>query len=121
MTVEDILSRFDEKIAGLASVLRKFLLSELKNIIELPDNSASIIGYGYGTGYKDMICGILLSKKGVKLAFYKGSELPDKQKLLTGSGKVHRFAEISSEADIKNPALKKLLLAALTAFKKRKK
>jgi hypothetical protein len=121
MTVENIFSKYDEKIAGLAAHLRNFLLIELKDITELPDNSASIIGYGYGTGYKDLICTILLSKKGVKLGFYKGSELPDPKKLLTGTGKVHRFVEIRSEADIRNPELKKLLSTALTAFKKREK
>jgi hypothetical protein len=92
MTFEDILSKYDEKVAGLAAALRIFLLKELKDITELPDNSASIIGYGYGAGYKDMICTILLSKKGVKLGFYKDSELPDPNKLLSGTGKVHRFA-----------------------------
>lgn len=121
MTVEDILSKYDEKVAGLAVLLRDFLLEELKGITELPDNSASIIGYGYGTGYKDMICTILLSKKGVKLGFYKGSELPDPNKLLSGTGKVHRFAEIKTGGDIGSPALKKLLNEALKAYQKRKK
>ncbi|MEP6701334.1 MAG: DUF1801 domain-containing protein [Bacteroidota bacterium] len=120
MTVEDILSKFDEKIVALALMLRAYILKELKNILELPDNSANIIGYGYGTGYNDMICGILLSRKAVKLSFYKGSELSDPGQLLTGTGKVHRFVEIKSEADIKNPVLKKLLETALAAYKKRK-
>lgn len=121
MTVTDILSRFDDKTVLLASQLRKFLLEELKHIIELPDNSVNIIGYGYGTGYKDLICTILLSKKGVKLGFYKGSELPDPKRLLTGTGKVHRFVEITTAADITNPALRKLLTEALKAYQKRKK
>ena len=121
MTFEDILSRFDEKTATLAVQLRKFLLEELKDIMEIPDNSVNLIGYGYGTGYKDLICVIMLSKKGVKLGFNKGSELPDPQKLLTGTGKVNRFVGIKNEQDIKNPALKKLLSEALKAYQKRKK
>lgn len=121
MTVTDILSRYDEKITTLASKLREFVLAELKDITELPDNTANIIGYGYGTGYKDMICTILLSKKGVKLGFYKGSELPDPEKLLTGTGKVHRFVEIKTEQDIKNLSLNKLVNEAMKAYQKRKK
>lgn len=120
MTVTAIIARFDQNTATLALQLRSFLLAELKDIIELPDNSVNLIGYGYGTGYKDLICTILLSKKGVKLGFYKGSELPDPKKLLAGTGKVHRFTEIRSEQDIKNPALKKLLTEALKAYQKRK-
>jgi Domain of unknown function (DU1801) len=121
MTVTDILSRFDEKTVTLASQLRNFLLEELKDIMEIPDNSENIIGYGYGTGYKDLICTILLSKQGVKLGFNKGSELPDPNKLLTGTGKVHKFVEIKNEQDIKHPAFKKLLSEALKAYQKRKK
>lgn len=121
MTVEDILSRFDEKTATLASKLREYLIKELKDILEIPDNSVNIIGYGYGTGYKDLICTILLSKQGVKLGFNKGSELPDPQKLLTGTGKVHRFVEIKTEQDIKSIGLKKLLTEALKAYQLRKK
>jgi Domain of unknown function (DU1801) len=121
MTVEDILSRFDEKTATLASQLRRFLLKELKDIMEIPDNSVNLVGYGYGTGYKDLICVIMLSKKGVKLGLNRGSELPDPGKLLTGSGKVHRYVEIKDEAIIKSPALKKLLTAALKVYQKSKK
>ena len=121
MSVTDVLSGYDERIAALAVQLREFVLAELNDITELPDASANIIGYGYGTGYKNLICTILLSKKGVKLGFYKGIELPDPQKLLAGTGKIHRFAEINTVQDIKNPALKKLLDDALNAYRKRVK
>lgn len=121
MTTEDILSRYDENVALLASKLRDFLLKELNGIMEIPDNTANLIGYGYGTGYKDTICTILLSKKGVKLGFYKGSELPDPKKLLTGTGKVHKYVEIKTEEDISSSSLKTLLDEALKAYQKRKK
>ena len=120
MTIEDILSRYDEKVAALALELRKFLLKEFKDCMEIPDNSAAIIGYGYGTGYKDLICTILLSKKGVKLGFNKGTELPDPAGLLGGTGKVHRYTEIKTAQDIKSPALKKLLMEALNLYQKRR-
>jgi hypothetical protein len=120
MTVGDILSKYDEAIATLALELRNFLLTRLKDISEIPDSAAGIIGYGYGPGYKDLICTILLSKKGVKLGFYKGAELPDPKKLLTGTGKVHRYVEIRTAAVIKDPAVGNLLKEALTAYRKRK-
>jgi len=121
MTVDDILSRFDESTALLAVALREFLLDELKGVVEIPDNSANLVGYGYGTGYKDLICTILLSKQGVKLGLNRGTELPDPKKLLTGTGKVHRYVEIKSKQDIEDPALKKLLAEALKAYQNRKK
>jgi hypothetical protein len=121
MTIENILSNYEEKIVVLALNLRSFILQELTGITEMPDDSVNVIGYGYGRGYKDMICTILLSRKGVKLGFYKGSELSDPEKLLTGTGKIHRFTEIKTEQDINSPDLKKLLNEALKAYQKRKK
>ena len=121
MTVTDILAGYDERIARIAAELRSFLLKELKGITETADNTASLIGYGFGTGYKDMICVIMLSKKGVKLGFYQGSQLPDPEKLLTGTGKIHRYLPVGSAADIKNPALKNFIREALIAHEKRKK
>jgi Domain of unknown function (DU1801) len=120
MTAEKILSRYEEKIETLGLQLREFLFSELKDINEEADATANIIGYNYGNGYKNLICVILLSKKGIKLGFYKGSELPDPGKLLTGSGKVHRFVEIKSSQDMNNPALKLLLKEAVAAYTIRK-
>lgn len=118
-TVEIILSKYENKISELGLQLREFILSNLKNISEQPDAAANIIGYNFGTGYKDLICTIMPSKRGLKLGFYKGSELPDPQKLLTGSGKVHKFVEIKSAHDISSPALKRLLTEAVNAWRAR--
>jgi len=118
-TADGILSKYDEEVSKLGFQLRDFLLKELKQIIEYPDGPANIIGYGFGPGYKQLLCTIIPSKKGIKLGFYKGSELPDPNKLLAGSGKVHRYVEIKSENDLKDPAIKKLVDEALKAYHKR--
>ena len=120
-TPEGILSKYDEALSALGFQLRKFLLKELKQITEYPDGPANIIGYGFGPGYKALVCTIIPSKKGIKLGFYKGSELPDPRKLLTGSGKVHRYVEIKSKDDIQSPAIKKLLEEGLKAYNRRAK
>jgi hypothetical protein len=120
-TVESIIPKYGEKTAVIAWQLRDLLLKELKGIQEIADQSLAMIGYGYGTGYKDLICTIMVSKQGVKLGFYKATELPDPSGLLTGSGKVHKYVVIASEDEVKNPAIKKMILAALQAYKKRQK
>jgi hypothetical protein len=117
---DSILWKYEEKISTLGFQLRDFVFSELKDIVETPDNSANVIGYGYGPGYKNMICTIIPSKKGIKLGFYKGGELPDAKKLLTGTGKVHKYVEIKSEEDM-NDDLKTLMANALKKYKGRKK
>jgi len=119
MTAAKILAQFPERVAATVSSLRQILLRHLKGITEQPDPKANVIGYSYGAGYKNLICTIILSKKGIKLGFYKGSELPDRKKLLTGSGKVHRYVEIDSEEDIGDPALLELLEHAVQARERR--
>jgi hypothetical protein len=66
-----------------------------------------MIAYSYGQEYAEMICTIIPSKKGVKLGFYKGIDLPDPDKLLEGAGKISRYIEIRSNEQINSPALKK--------------
>ena len=91
MTAGEILSRYEEKITALGFQLRDFLFSEIKGINEEVDATANIISFNYGKGYKNIICVILPSKKGIKLGFYKGIELPDPEKLLTGNRKSASF------------------------------
>ena len=118
--VEKIFTKYDESVSSLGLHLREFLLSQLDGCIEMPDLSANMVAYGFGTGYIDMICTIIPSRKGIKLGFYKGSELPDPENLLTGSGKVHRYVEIKSEKDIRSRAIKQLVKKAIKSWKARK-
>jgi len=116
---EKILSKYGKNISGTGLELRDFLLQHLAGVTEQPDESAGIIGFNYGAGYKGLICIIIPSKKGIKLGFYKGSQLPDPHQLLKGSGKVHRYVEINSRQAIHTPALSELLSRAVIAYKKR--
>ena len=119
--VEEILLKYDEPISLLGFQLREFLISQLDGCTEIPDLPADMIAYGYGTGYSETLCTIIPSKKGIKLGLYRGSELPDPEKMLMGSGKVHRYVEIKSQDDIRCRALKQLLKEAIKAWKSRKK
>ncbi len=66
-----------------------------------------------------MICTIIPSKRGVKLGFYKGVDLPDPDNLLKGTGKISRYIEIRSDNQINVIALKQLLEKALAAYRER--
>jgi hypothetical protein len=118
-SIEQILSRYDEKVASLALHLRNTIIVHLPEIHEIPDESSNIIGFGYGRGYKDLICTIIPSKNGVKLGFYKGAELPDPSGILTGSGKVHKYVVIKNEAFVSSKELSKLLSCALKQYRMR--
>jgi hypothetical protein len=117
--VDAFLSQYDEQVFSNALKLREVLFANLPDIIEQLDISAKMIAYCYGQKYSEMICTIIPSKKGLKLGFYKGIDLPDPDNLLEGSGKISRYVEINSDKQIKSAALKKLIASALTAYRQR--
>lgn len=115
-----ILDQYNETVATLGYGLRSFLLDLLPGITETPDIPAKIIGYGYSNGYKDMICTIIPSKKGIKLGLAYGANLPDPDRLLQGSGKVHKYIPLQTIADFDNKAVRQLLQEAQKARELRK-
>jgi hypothetical protein len=91
----------------------------LPGVAETVDESAKLLGYSYGPGYKGVLFSLIMSQTGVKLGIFRGAELPDPKHLMGGAGKVHRHVQLRSVDDIKRPGLKQLLKAAVSAWRKR--
>ena len=119
MNADDFLSQYGEEIFTRALKLRQLVLKTLPGVTEQLDIPARMVAYVYGPRYADMVCTIIPSKKGLKLGFYKGNELPDPDGLLEGTGKISRYVVIDSDKQAGSVALKKLLKVALDAYKKR--
>jgi hypothetical protein len=119
--IEKFLSHYDDIVYSNALNLREVLFANLPDIIEQIDVSAKMIAYCYGQKYSELVCVIIPSKKGLKLGFNRGNELPDPKKLLQGTGKISRYIEIKSEKEIKSAALKKLIVHSLKLYKQRVK
>jgi hypothetical protein len=117
----DLLAPYSPEVRKLAMATRAFVLEVIPGALELVDANSKVVGYGFGTGYKDMVCSIIPNQKGVTLGIGWGTELPDPQKLLEGTGKVHRHVKVKSQSDLEVPALKALLEAALEATIVRRK
>ena len=118
-SITAFLSQYDDQVIDHVFKLREILLENLPGIIEQIDIPAKMIAYCYGEKYSDMICTVIPSKKGLKLGFYKGNELPDPNQLLQGNGKISRYIQINSADQIKSADLKKILLSALIAYQQR--
>jgi hypothetical protein len=118
-TLQDLLAKYPDDVQKLALETRKFILECVGQATEIVDTSAPVVGYGYGPGYKDTICTMILSKSGVKLGLAGGASLPDPQMLMDGNGKVHRYVQLNCVADLKRRGLKPLLKAALDAYRDR--
>jgi hypothetical protein len=110
---------YDEAVCNGALQLRKIILSNLPGIIEQIDIPAKMIAYCYGQKYIEMICTIIPSKKGLKLGFNRGVDLPDPQHVLQGTGKISRYVEIKPGEAINLAAVKALLKTALAAYRQR--
>ncbi len=118
-SVLSFLSSYDESVVDLALSARKIIVETLPEIIEEVDMPAKMVAYSYGKKYAQLICTLIPSKKGVKLGFYKGNDLPDPQKLLEGTGKISRYVQLKNEDQINSTAIKNLILEALAAYKER--
>src|SRR5262249_2857587 len=117
--IEALLAPYPLDVRDVALAARAFLAEVLPGAAETLDESAKLLGYGYGPGYTGLVCTLLLSKTGVKLGIVRGSDFPDPKQLMQGSGKVHRHVQLRTTADLKKRGLKPLIKAALAAFKKR--
>jgi hypothetical protein len=118
-TPESLLGRYPNEVQSLARAARELILRVLPGLDETTDASAPVIGYGYGTGYKGAVCTILLSKTGVKIGLAHGAALKDPDHLMAGSGKVHRFVQLRTDADLREAGLARLLRAAAKAARAR--
>src|SRR5262249_3513661 len=118
-SIDQLLDRYPAEVRALAAEARKFIAGRLPKATESLNASAGVIGFGYGPGYRDTICTLLLSKTGVKLGLAYGASLPDPEGLLEGSGKVHRHVPLKAAADIRKPGVARLLKAAEAAWKER--
>ena len=113
------LAKYPEPVPEYALLLREIIFKILPGITEQLDVPAKMLAYCYGQKYAELICTIFPSKKGLKLGFNEGTDLPDPDHLLGGTGKISRYVEIKSTHQIKSTAIKNLLKEGLKAYKKR--
>ena len=118
-TVEGLLEPYPGDVGTLASAARKSLHAWLPGVEERADATAPVIGYGYGPGYRGLVCTLILSKAGVKLGIIRGSELDDPHGLLEGSGRVHRYVQLRNVSDLRKAGVRQIVKAAHIAWKRR--
>jgi len=71
------------------------------------------IGFGYGSGYKDLVFVISPHKAHITLGIANGAALKDPDNLLEGKGKVHRHIKITQAGQLRDPNLISLLIDAV--------
>ena len=117
--LDAFLSQYSREAREISLSLRTLILDVFPSAIEQIDPKSGIIAYGFTrNSYKGLVCAIQPHMKHVNLMFSKGTQLPDPSKLLVGTGKQARHVKFRSEAEIQNPALRKLLEEAMKLGKK---
>jgi hypothetical protein len=90
------------------------ILEFFPNAEEQIDSKSGLIAYSLaGKVEKNLVFAIVPHMKHVNLMFSKGSQTPDPEGLLVGTGKQARHIKITSEADTQKPAFQQLLKEAL--------
>jgi len=111
--LEHFLRPYSPVIQQLALKLRTLIREVMPDAIEQLDPPAHLIGYGLDRTYKGLICGITLHTAHINLMFARGTDLPDPEGLLVGTGKRARHITIRQEADLERPGVQTLLVAVL--------
>jgi hypothetical protein len=64
--IETFLADYPPEVRDVALAARRLLNRAIPGAEETLGESASVIGYGYGPGYKGVVCTLILSRSGVK-------------------------------------------------------
>jgi hypothetical protein len=110
---EMILDGFDPRIQDLARQTRALIYAVLPQVVEIVWPRQRTVGYG--TGPKKMsehFAWIAPATGHVTLGFFYGTELPDPEQLLEGTGKLLRHIKIRSIEDLERPGVRALLEVA---------
>ena len=119
-SLSSLLDAYSPTVQETFRAARRLILESLPGGVEVVDSKARVVGYGYGTNYRDTIYTLILSKGGVKLGVVGGASLADPHRLTEGKGKVHRYISLASPGDLGRKGLRQLMRAALSAWRERR-
>jgi hypothetical protein len=117
--LEEFLASYSPVVRDLALQTRQLVMEAIPLVVEIVDPPSRIIAYGFGSKYADLICAIAPYTAHVNLIFSKGTELPDPQGLLSGTGKRARHVRITSVEALKHPGVRELIRVAVAIHAKR--
>lgn len=117
-TFDEVVAPYSSEIRDLTLAARAMLIAAMPGVEESGDARGPYISYGYGPGYKGIVCYLTISKSGVKMGMARGANLPDPRGLLEGDGKSNRYIPLRTIADLKQPGIKALIKASLAAWKR---
>ena len=110
---DKLLSKYSPAVRALAKKARAAVLDVFPEANEKTYWGWSNTWYGASEKTMDAVFTISPMKTYVQLFFLRGTELSDPDKLLEGTGKKLRHVNIHDAADLKRPALRRLMKRAV--------
>lgn len=109
------LAAYDPAIAQLFLAARRAVLAAAPGASELIYDAYNAVAaaYTYSQRLKQAFCHVAAYPGHVNLGFNRGAELPDPAGALKGSGASIRHLRLTAPADLRAPALRALLRAAV--------
>lgn len=112
-TFEDAIAKADPVTRDLAYQVRALIVAVMPDVVEVPWPKLRMASYGVGAKKKsEHFCYISAQKHDVNLGFYYGTELPDPEEILQGTGKLLRHVKIRDSKDVRDRAVQRLLKVA---------
>jgi hypothetical protein len=108
-----LLAGAEPQVGQIARQLRALVLAvhpDAVEVVRLGDRAAS-----YGLGPKKLseaYIYIIPHQRHVNLGFYRGTQLPDPDGLLEGTGQRMRHVKVQSTLAVESPVLRRLIIAA---------
>lgn len=117
--VASFIAKFDPANAALIRACRSAVRKRLPTALELVYDNYNFLAIGYSSSERtsDCVVSLACAANGVSLSFYYGATLPDPDGIMLGSGSQTRFVRLPSAATLAEPAVERLLRAALAQAK----
>lgn len=109
------IAKFDPSLQRLIRAVRKSMRARMPAANELVYDNYNffVIGYSPTERPSDTILSIAAAANGVVLSFYRGTSVPDPEKVLLGAGSQNRFVRIAGAGDLERPEVKRVISAAI--------
>lgn len=106
--------RYDAGVRELLLSVRRIVLGEIPSVSETVNDVryAVTVGFTFSGRFREAFCYAVAYSSHVNLGFARGTELPDPDRRLQGNGKLHRHLRIETEADLRDPELRRFIRLA---------
>jgi hypothetical protein len=112
--LDEALAAFEPRIVALAVASLARVRKLVPGSFELVYDAYSALSIPFATGEKlgDAFVSVVVYPKYVNVAFFRGTELEDREGLLEGTGRLMRHVTIEKESDLEKKGLAELIRVA---------